>query len=279
LLHDLFPSCVAATGLDNKPVADLLEEALSRYRKKTDPPELSYFILGTPRSGSHFLCDLLRSVGFGEPKEHIKRPFKNAWNKRTEWNFDARIWFENLIRTGQVDGVFGTKIVHTIDVVKIQEETGLFSSLFHKGIYLTRRDRVLQAISLYRAEALNYWHDRGAQGERGVLEYSFDRILKAFKYLLSHEEKFEAGLKLIPTPIQHVAYEDLTADPEGTMKAMSEFLGDETADLTRLGSREKKIGTAREEEMGGRFAIEYRQRFGKECPRFGTTAPRSSEHT
>jgi hypothetical protein len=142
-------------------VADLLPVVIARRSADEvsfdPPPDISdtllYSIVGTPRSGSTFLSDLLRSAGFGDPVEHLRAPLAAAFAARPPGLFDLARFTQRLIAAGRTGSVFGTKLLSGVG-------RGLEKSLtppeaaFVRGlaarttlIYLNRSDKVRQAIS------------------------------------------------------------------------------------------------------------------------------------
>src|SRR5437016_3066195 len=70
----------------------------------------SYLICSTPRSGSNFLCEVLRATGVaGFPDEYFWNP--PYWRER--WDVgDFPSYFRRLLREGtSPNGVFGSKMM------------------------------------------------------------------------------------------------------------------------------------------------------------------------
>lgn len=149
----------------------------------SDVPNLlynSYIICTSPRSGSTLLCKLLAATGkSGVPDSHFHNPSMSSWLKAYEFSkadFTSdqkalRAIFQAARRYGTGNtGIFGLRlqrgsfdffmqqiaVVHPkikTDVELVQAEFG--HTLF---IYLTRANKLDQAISMVKATQTGLWH-------------------------------------------------------------------------------------------------------------------------
>jgi LPS sulfotransferase NodH len=122
-------------------------------------PIRSYIICTLPRSGSTYLCEALAGTGLaGNPKEWFSPPYYHRAPSSTEY-------LTRIIAHGTRNGVFGAKLhLDQIDNFKThlrrflsqpaaRFDHLLFDTFPHLSfIWLKRRDKVAQAVSLYRAQ-------------------------------------------------------------------------------------------------------------------------------
>lgn len=115
-----------------------------------------------PRSGSNFLCDMMRSAGVADPYEfYYPYEFSDRvnywgtikWGQQIDKNIvtDEKKWFEYVVGGGSV------KVGWHSHQVMLKESGDLFPPIKKKYIYLRRRDKLRQAISWVRAEQSGQW--------------------------------------------------------------------------------------------------------------------------
>lgn len=157
-----------------------------------------YLVCFIMRSGSNYLCDMLKDAGLGNPTEYyfpyqfeerVSRPGFAA-NKR--FNPQARTpreYFRNILES-QVGPAAGIKCGwHSFQVMR--DELGeYFETLNVRYIYLTRRDRLRQAISWYRAAYTQQWSRFDPPGRREP-PYNRDEIAKYLHYIELQERSWE----------------------------------------------------------------------------------------
>ncbi len=134
-------------------------------------PNTSYLIYTTPRSGSFLLCEALINTRLaGQPTEYF-----DPWQTRLllqGWGATSYAeCFARILQTGtSSNGVFGGKIIwqffedlidHLRDISGYEKLVvpELMARVFPhlRYIWITRRDKVRQAISYSKALQTNYW--------------------------------------------------------------------------------------------------------------------------
>lgn len=204
-----------------------------------------YAIVCGSRSGSTYLCDLLKSTKrSGDPQEFF--------------NKDLREEFEKLNKKGYVDGivngtktendVFGVKIVGFDQWDEFQKST---LTLTHY-VWLDRSNKVAQAVSRYKSWKTNTWHTN----ESIDIEYSYDDIKWCYEEILREDEFYS---KLF-SEIDHVkvSYEkDLIANKDQTIRCILSHLGVNNNELPPLKSERVKIANFESKKMEKRFLEEY----------------------
>ena len=186
-----------------------------------------YAIVCGSRSGSSYLCDLLKSTNrAGDPKEYFN----------TDLNFDhlrnGKGFIDSIVNgTKTENDVFGVKIVG-----KNQLEKYVESSLdITHCILLTRSDSIDQAISRYKAWKTNIWHFKNGMTSMPNIEYSFGDIKWCLDEIIE-ENKFYKTLLKGTNHIEIVYEDDLLENPSQTIVCILEHLGISIEDLPELAS-------------------------------------------
>ena len=147
-------------------------------------PFQSYIICGTPRSGSTLLCGMLAGAGCGRADSYFGRPwipdFARAFGVANDGDVDAPDfngrYFSAVLTEGRAQSeIFGLRLMFdTVDDLAVRLDR-LFPGLesapqrFERAfgrplyVYLSRADKVAQAVSLHKASRTGLWH-RAADG-------------------------------------------------------------------------------------------------------------------
>ena len=196
-------------------------------------PVIAYAIVGTPRSGSEFLCNVLRSTGHaGYPEEHLRLESQVL----TRYSrFDCVEYFRALMsRRTTPNGVFGTKIISHFLSEHVRLARGLTRDLERLHyIHIVRRDRVGQAISALIAGKIGVWHVRNDEDQdryRRLLNSvtiadqdlrHVNRLIDGFR---RQERRLSKFLRKHRLPTMTVIYEDLVENPAGQLTEILSFL-------------------------------------------------------
>lgn len=213
----------------------------------------SYVILSTPRSGSNLLCRGLESTNLaGKPREYLS-PEGTFWTRHGA-SADPGAYVDRLLaeRTSS-NGVFGAKVSwrHLRHFERACRNTpryqqmplpDILSDLFPELRYLriTRRDKLRQAISFWKAYQTGVW-GVGAAKEREPARpaaFDYEGITRALRMLIDHEagiDEFFARSGVSPFT---VVYEELVEAYEETVRAVLRHIGvDVPPDLLIEGPR------------------------------------------
>jgi LPS sulfotransferase NodH len=143
-------------------------------------------------------------------------------------------------------------------------DAGRIAAAFGTPIYLfvSRRDKVAQAISRIKAEQSGLWH-RAADGsvrEQGGAyrppEYNRATIEASIAETTAHEAEWHnwfAGQGIAPLEL---AYEDLSADPIGSIRTVLTALGRNASAADQIVPRTSKLADAQSREWAERYARE-----------------------
>jgi 2-polyprenyl-3-methyl-5-hydroxy-6-metoxy-1,4-benzoquinol methylase len=91
-------------------------------------------------------------------------------------------------------------------------------------IYINRRDRVAQAVSMARALQTNQWSSQGEKGPKPQLRYDRELIAKSMKEVELQDAGWLNWFKAKNITPFRLTYEDLIDDPAGTVRSVVEFL-------------------------------------------------------
>lgn len=276
VISDIIPLIMTATDLvDRYQPGTLKIESLNTHLKPSQSV-LYYAILCCPRCGSNFLCELLRNNGVGLPKEHIKEQIIYLMKHRQEEGFDLRSFFNYVAVSAIQNGYFGTKVIsHFLEdmlAVATEQEYEFLATWISsfKFIYMYRSDKVMQAVSLYRAQQTQLWHNDNSQYSNSRananIEYNFQQIEDTYNFLLQQENYLLARVSQIKKQyklaVLEVAYEDLVARPQEVVSDIAVMLGSTTP--VRIEAQEKQIHGEREIYMANNFQFDYREFYSKE---------------
>ncbi len=192
------------------------------------PPHPAYFLAGLPRTGAGIRDDL--------------RPTDapSYSDLRTVDGWEAHL--ERTFRTGTTpNGVFGTKLMwnqlpdveqHATAVRELAGLTGieLLECLFGNPgyVWMRRRDKVRQAISLWRALQTRTWRleHPGRDAERPELHYSFEGIDHLRRRLSADDESWGRFFLASGVDPLEISYEDdVEPDPAGAVARIHALVG------------------------------------------------------
>ncbi len=272
--------------------SQLLENTETTNIAKEVQPHTSYLICTTPRSGSTLLCEALKNTGLaGQPEEYFfftsQAFWKELWGTSSDADYVAR-----AIKEGTTsNGVFGAKMMwrhvdtfvgqlRTIPGYERLSAPEFLSTVFPnlRYIFMTRSDKVRQAVSLWKACQTNIWAvmdktspDRISLSNRsflghhpltwmyrqpftGELHFDFESIDASVREIESQEvawQKYFAENGITPFT---VVYEDLVAAYEQTaIQILKELAIPVPESLKVLPCRLKQQADALSEEWVQRY--------------------------
>lgn len=248
-------------------------------------PSLSYLVCSTPRSGSTLLCETLRATGvLGQPLEHFEdlrrtgvpiqpREFFAALDPTPPWVHQlaplepgtpderpAERWWQDVIAAGLGDnGVWGGKLMlaHVPDLVARARELphcatcGLDTIMERllgdaRIIFMTREDKVAQAVSMWKALQTQTWR-AGTAAKRDVEPvYSADAIEYISDELERRDNRWRRWFYERGKPHHTVTYTDLTTDFERAIAGAAAYLGHPDAAIPAPPVERQGDGTSQE---------------------------------
>ena len=261
---------------------ELSEEWAGRYRALKWPPRpprgtarLSYFICTTPRTGGFLLAEALESTGIaGRPREYFDRVFEQNWCESLAVASNAE-YIEKALAAGTTpNGVFGAKVLwhqleHLLEKLRLIQGNGLsdlellrrtFPDL--RYVFLTRKDKLRQAVSYDRAIRSGIWWSIPVNAGPPTSEspsvpappFTFETIDDWVIRLTEFESNWRRHFKRIGVEPFEVAYEDLSESYEPTVLAILRYL-----DLPL--SEARKVAPPRLQKQADRVTEEWVQRY------------------
>jgi LPS sulfotransferase NodH len=180
-------------------------------------PTRGYVICSEHRSGSTFLCQLLKSTGkLGNPREFFS---DHELCKQVEAN--PRLLARMIEEASSANGIYGLKIfTQQFDVTAGSRWPELLPNL--SFIHLERRDLLGQAISL--AKALQTEQYEADQSPR--VEPSYDRrtIGRHLGRIAEGQERWRRYFARNGIQPLWLVYEEVVSDPEGAVAAVAAHL-------------------------------------------------------
>ena len=243
-----------------------LVTAQADYPPWDGPPRRTLVIATHPRSGSTLLGEAIHTAGgVGLPLEYFHRGFRPRFEARWRTaSSDAYIQAAHRLRTDPA-GVFAVKLFWQ-DLEELAHERGPtprsdvprprpgdlspsdYRELFARVedaiptptyVYLRRRDRVRQAVSIVTAQGTGRWRDVPGAPRRPAVEtptYDFERLavqIADADRCHRHWTAFFAALGVQP---YELSYERLVGDYQATVESLLTKIGatDKTAQPPRL---------------------------------------------
>jgi len=233
----------------------------------TRAPDLAYLVCATPRSGSTLLCEMLRATGVaGNPREHFevlrhtglpRQPREYfagvadpgvlellaPLERRRPRDESPAAWRARIVRDGQTpNGVWGGKLMwgHVVDLLAHARaldglaQADLLTALRVllgdvRFVFITRADKVSQAVSLWRAVQTRRWRaDAGAPPRPHDASFHFAAIDHLVAQLDADEAAWRAWFDAMPAgpgrPLE-LSYEAIAADPHAAVEQVLGFCG------------------------------------------------------
>lgn len=208
-----------------------LEQSIqSLYEESNDfpfcqEPRLKYVLAAIPRTGSTLLALLLWRTGcLGAPMEYLAIPFRDAMIARLG-NGDVIAYWNALIRSRtSPNGVFGYKsFIQSMQYIAKHHQQLLPFISADRAVYLTRRNKIEQAVSLSKAIQSRSWFSSVVESR--VAEYKFNHIRFCENSINQQERSWEDAFALTQTKPLRIFYEDLQSTPSALVQSVADYLG------------------------------------------------------
>jgi LPS sulfotransferase NodH len=214
---------LASTGVAGNP-----QEYFEARAETGSPPHPGYFLAGLPRTGAGIRDDVRPT----DAPEYSDLRAVDGWEAHLERTFQL----------GTTDnGVFATKLMWNQlpdleqHAAALPEFAGLAGSelldrlLWEPNyVWMRRRDKVRQAISLWRALQTRTWRleHPGAAGDTPTLSYSFEGIEHLRRRLSADDEAWgRYFLHSLIAPLELVYEDDVSPDPGGAVARVMDHIG------------------------------------------------------
>lgn len=221
--------------------------------------EDAYFVCATPRTGSTLLFEELLQTGVaGRPDEYFddRRWVQLPMMERLGIKND-RVYFRDILRVATTaNGVCGLKMHwHQMETLKEKilcqaclptrdlDRLSIYDAL-HLGfrelrfIWLRRRNRVAQAISLWIASETRVWHQRhGVAPREKIVHYDYEAIDQLIRRIDRYEAHWESFFRRNGINPLMVVYEDFSENTVETVAAVLQHIGVRNTQPLRARSR------------------------------------------
>jgi LPS sulfotransferase NodH len=270
-----------------------MEYLYSNWLYRDCMPDSSYLVVATPRSGSTLLCETLRATGVaGNPLEHFE-VFRHSTQPRQPGEHFTGLedpavldllspldpprpdpepsagWWARILREGTTpNGVWGGKLMwghvddllgRTRELEDVPPEADLDATLTAllgdelRLVFVTRPDKVAQAVSLWRAVQTQTWR-AGRGTPAGQARYAFAGVDHLVAQLEEHDAAWRAWFAAAGRTPHEVSYDALAADPPATVGAVLRFLGLPDDDVPAPAT--ERQGDGRSQEWADRYRSE-----------------------
>jgi len=195
-------------------------------------PETLYLICNLPRSGSWALCRMLLRLGLGLPSEYFHPVFGPAMATRlgapvakgeAAWSYLSALVRVRAANSGHV----GIKV--NLKQLRLFFPGSSGARLLQRArlIYLFRHDILAQAVSFNFARATGHWQNTGAPTYRPIAGAKLGdvrEIDQLIDRLTEEEARWRRSFAKFGLKPLFVSYEEITADPAGTLVRAARFL-------------------------------------------------------
>jgi LPS sulfotransferase NodH len=199
----------------------------------------SYLVYGDVRSGSSLLCEALKNSGVaGRPEEYFWHGTEGDRFYEGYQPADYAEYVRYVVEgTVTANGVFGAKMMggylgsfvqrlrqspRYADPPLVEVMTAVFPNL--KAIWLTRRNKVRQAVSWWMAIQRNQWSSEQAADPATKAEYDFEAIDHLVQELVVREAAVQEHFSECGIEPFVIVYEDFYDACEETAVAVLDYL-------------------------------------------------------
>jgi trehalose 2-sulfotransferase len=236
---------------------------------------LSIFVCGTPRAGTSLLTGLVKSTNVaGRPEEYFWR-FELP-SRKARWNLASSAeHIAAAIRAGTTaNGIFGAKLMwgYFGDFIEQLRAAGgrgseyeLIESFFAnpRFVFIRRDDIVAQAVSWAKAIQTGIWYDHVHPGPGDPASFDFEQIDALAREARDHNDAWTRWFAANDIDVAEVVYEELSAAPATTARAVLEFLGIEASEDLVIEAQTRRQA----DQLNQAWVDEYLRRFSARAPR------------
>lgn len=219
-----------------------------------------YLICSTERSGSSLLADMLSNTGMaGRPMEYFNKLYVDTWNAGASPSLEAYLSHLQQRRTTP-NGIFGVKahlrqVLRVLGEQPLQKLPGLFRQ-FDKFIYIERRNKLAQAVSLARARSTGLWNSKYASHippAQAEPQFNPGTISRALDDIIGENKDWQNLIASHGLDVRKLFYEDLAADPQGTVSTIVEWLGGDITALPQVATSLSRQRDRHSDDFAARF--------------------------
>jgi LPS sulfotransferase NodH len=195
-------------------------------------PRLTWALCTTARSGSTWLSQLISSTHLlGYPDEYLLEWPRRAVSLGLSAHTPLEQYLGCLLETSSTsNGVFAIK--------GALGELQPFFELFPTApcVWLTRQDKLAQAVSWHRAHDGGLWHRANPLPAR-PFEFSADRALWFYDEILRREAQWQSFFASHSIQPLHLTYERLCENPLASIHSIASHIGIDPTPIVRVTSQ------------------------------------------
>ncbi len=234
--------------------------------KSKPPADLRYVIFFTPRSGSSYLTDLIRSAGTIGDAGEVFNPKIAAKVAGAMGSKSIEDYTDSIVRARNTDGVFGAEIVWThLDFMFKDERQFLELVKPDRYVWLTRKDYIAQAVSIMSMGQTKLGHAKNVTDEeiaaaRAAITYDAKRIKSAANRIVWMELQSEQFFKRHGITPLRLDYDSMMQTPgRDVLSRIVAHLGVEVTLPDAPSSPHRKLAGTKSAEFAERFRTEHKQ--------------------
>ena len=261
------------TDAEQRPIVTMTDERLDF--KRSTPLRKSHLIASSYRCGSSYLCWLLWKTGLlGAPSEVLNPTselpqFINRFKTSEPSDYITKVLERRVSR----NGVFGVKAhFHHFEAYQKQYPALLKRLAPVTYIYISRSDKVAQAVSMAKALQSNRWHSRMEGGPKPTLHYDREMIASCLADIEEQDLAWRRWFKAHKVSPFDVSYNDLTKDSAGVVRRIVELLGVEN-------DEPDEVYVPSVEKQGDETNNEWIERYERETAEVGGLGPAEDTDT
>lgn len=176
---------------------ELMVELDSRKSVPVDSVKQKLLVLSTARSGSSMFCDILSKTGeIGECREWFNSRYIKAYEQMKQiGNVTFNEYVDFIIsKTIGTTGVFAVNVHIEQYADLVENKINILDLAFDHVIFLQRKDKVSQAVSLTKAMITDSWSS-DTKAERDITGHLTNgTILPYYNHIINSERYYQKNL-------------------------------------------------------------------------------------
>ncbi len=212
-------------------IAHLFAEAEVNFKSQNSLMKTNNYLLAmTPRSGSSYLCDvMLHTNCFGKPNEFLNPDFLPVMLAKMQGSSPETYLLDIMQFQQSQNKVAGFKTSWNQfkDFLQVLHNKSVLNKF--KYIYLTRKNRIAQAISLYKAAESKIFHTNKNHSASKLqqlenLKYNFQKIQHWEQHILQQEQGWQEYFATNKIQPLCITYEDIEANILQVLQDIAAYL-------------------------------------------------------
>lgn len=214
---------------------------------------------GSFRGGTSYICTMLSANGMPGLRGERFSKFWPLSRGGTEDEFRERL---DAVFSSTRDGAFYSKIMwpHRNNLALAmgfgRGNSAGFAAMFPQAKWLNiiRRDKIGQAISLWKAKETNEWRFKGGETAPDP-DYNYEALRKCYDEISAHALLWRDFHRKSKTDVLHINYEDFVGNEEERLPVLLDFFADHRDKSVEVAAKSplKKQSNSHSKEIRKRF--------------------------